>query len=104
MRIGSYEVVKYRGHQLDGTEIGYLRGTEFSHFLGVFLRNVRSSSFFFVQVGAHNGVSNDHLHDFHRALRTSGHPDRASASSLCGTEPKLQQLCNDNPGKRGHCR
>jgi FkbM family methyltransferase len=64
MRIASYEVVKYRGHQVDGTEIGYLRGTEFSHFLGVFLRKVRSPHFFFIQIGAHNGVSNDPLHDF----------------------------------------
>ena len=64
MRIANYEIVKYRGHQVDGTEIGYLRGTEFSHFLGVFLRNARLSDFFFIQIGAHNGVSNDHLHDF----------------------------------------
>lgn len=64
MRISSYEVFKYRGHQVDGTEIGHLRGTQFSHFLGIFLRKARLSGFFFIQVGAHNGVSNDHLHDF----------------------------------------
>lgn len=64
MRIASYEIVKYRGNQVDGSEIGYLRGAEFSHFLGVFLRKARLSDFFFIQIGAHNGVSNDHLHDF----------------------------------------
>jgi FkbM family methyltransferase len=64
MRIKGYEVFKYRGHQVDGTEIGYLRGAKFSHFLGVFLRQARLSDFFFVQVGAHNGISNDYLHDF----------------------------------------
>jgi hypothetical protein len=64
MRIGSYEVVKYRGHTAEGAEIVYLRGTKFSHFLGVFLRKARLSDFFFIQVGAHNGVSNDHLNDF----------------------------------------
>jgi FkbM family methyltransferase len=64
MRIGRYEVFKYRGHHVEGTEIGYLRGTEFRHFWGVFLRKARLSDFFFIQIGAHNGVSNDYLHDF----------------------------------------
>ena len=64
MKIGDYEIFKYRGHQVDGTEIGYLRGTEFSHFLGVFLKSAQPSEFFFIQIGTHNGVSNDHLHNF----------------------------------------
>jgi FkbM family methyltransferase len=64
MRIAGYEIFKYRGHHVDGAEIAYLRGTEFRHFLGVFLRKARLSDFFFIQVGANNGVSNDYLHDF----------------------------------------
>jgi FkbM family methyltransferase len=64
MRIAGCEIFKYRGRQVDGAEIAHLRGIEFRHFLGVFLRKARLSDFFFIQVGANDGVSNDYLHDF----------------------------------------
>ena len=63
MRMAGYEIVKYRGRQVDGAEIAHLRGIEFRDFLGVFLRKARLSDFFFIQVGANDGVSNDYLHD-----------------------------------------
>ncbi|HEV2172748.1 MAG TPA: FkbM family methyltransferase [Acidobacteriaceae bacterium] len=63
MRIANYEIVRYHGHTIDGEEIRYLRGLEFADFLGMFLRKAHLSAFFFIQIGAHNGVSNDHLHD-----------------------------------------
>jgi FkbM family methyltransferase len=64
MRILNYEVKRHRGHKVGETDIGYLSGVKFEHFLNIFLGPCAAApDFFFIQVGAHNGVSNDHLHN-----------------------------------------
>jgi FkbM family methyltransferase len=63
VKLGNFEIRRHRSYTLDGQEIGYLRGIDFGQLLGWFLRDRNDSDFFFIQVGAHNGMSNDHLHD-----------------------------------------
>jgi FkbM family methyltransferase len=50
---------KPQGHK----NIAELRGIDFDHFLHYYLRSHDLSRFRFVQVGAHNGVSNDWLYN-----------------------------------------
>lgn len=64
MKLGRYELLRHKGHRFGSNEIKYLRGIEFSDLLGLYLGAARSDHFFFIQVGAHDGVSNDYLHEF----------------------------------------
>jgi len=72
--LGGYEIRKKRSCGPDGHPVEELSGIPYKDFLSLYFKSRNLSDFFFIQIGAHNGVSNalDFLHEFVSHLKLSG--------------------------------
>jgi FkbM family methyltransferase len=73
LSVGGYEIRKKGSYSLNGYAVDELSGIPYKDFLSLYFKSRNLSDFFFIQIGAHNGVSNafDFLHEFvsHMKLR-----------------------------------
>jgi FkbM family methyltransferase len=71
--LGGYEI-RRRPFRVDGHTVEELSGIPYKDFLGLHFKSRNLADFYFIQIGAHNGVSNalDPLHEFVSHLKLSG--------------------------------
>jgi FkbM family methyltransferase len=71
--LDGYEI-RRRPFSVDGHTIDELSGIPYKDFLSLYFKSRNLADFYFIQIGAHNGVSNalDPLHEFVSHLKLSG--------------------------------
>jgi FkbM family methyltransferase len=91
-----YELIKKPVSSTYKTE---LSGLSFTEFLNLYLQARGPESFFFVQVGANDGISNDAIHDFAVNLNLNGlviEPQAAAFNALKANYERADNLVFEN--------